>query len=157
MKDIILGIGNPILCDDGIGIYLAERLKKEIPQLEIIETSDSGFALIDLIIGYDRAIFIDSIKTGMMKVGEVVLFSVNEFKSSIPYSIHSLDMFTALEIFRASGIKIPSIIYLLGIEVVDNSTFSENFTTKIEAEKERIYKKVKKYVQKIRNKKYYTV
>jgi len=66
-------------------------------------------------------------------------------------------MFTVLEISKASGIKIPPRIYLLGIEVVDNSTFSENFTTEIEREKERIYKKIKKYVQKIKDKKYYTV
>jgi len=67
MKEIILGIGNPILSDDGIGIYIARKLKEENPNWEIVETSDAGFRLIDLIIDYERAIFIDSVKTGKKK------------------------------------------------------------------------------------------
>ena len=63
MNTLILGIGNLILTDDGVGIKIAQRLKEERPELEVVETGEAGLTLLDLITGYDRLIIIDSIKT----------------------------------------------------------------------------------------------
>ena len=46
MKTLILGIGNPILTDDGVGIRIAQKLKDENPKLEVMKTSEAGFALL---------------------------------------------------------------------------------------------------------------
>jgi hydrogenase maturation protease len=62
MKTVILGLGNPILTDDAVGIKIAQKLQEENPKLEVIETSEAGIALLDLITGYDKLIIIDSIK-----------------------------------------------------------------------------------------------
>ena len=53
MDTLILGIGNLILRDDGVGIRIARKLKEESPELEVIETSEVGLTLLDLVIGYD--------------------------------------------------------------------------------------------------------
>jgi hydrogenase maturation protease len=62
MKTVILGLGNPILTDNAVGIKIAQKLKEESSKLEVIETSEAGIALLDLIMGYDKLIIIDSIK-----------------------------------------------------------------------------------------------
>ena len=62
MKTLILGIGNPILTDDRVGIKIARKLKEEKPELEVVETSESGISLLDFIVGYNKLIIIDSIK-----------------------------------------------------------------------------------------------
>ena len=57
--------------DDGIGIKIAQGLSREKPELEVIETSEAGIALLDFITGYDKLIIIDSTKTEQGKPGDL--------------------------------------------------------------------------------------
>ena len=90
MKTIIVGIGNPILCDDGVGIHVAQQLKHHItdPQVTIDEAFTGGMNLLDLLIGYERAILIDAVKTQDAKKGEVKRFSLQDMSSvhSVSYT-----------------------------------------------------------------------
>ncbi len=61
---IVLGIGNPILKDDSVGIKIARRLKDRVPGLEVVETAEVGLTLFDYAVNHDRLIIIDSIKAG---------------------------------------------------------------------------------------------
>ena len=133
MNTLILGIGNPILSDDGVGIKVARRLKEESLQSEVAETSEVGMALLDLAAGYDRLIIIDSIKTGQGKPGEVYKLGLEDLKPSMDFpSSHGLDIATALELGRKLGYKMPCHISLYAVEVRDNVTFDENCTEEIE-------------------------
>ena len=71
MNTLVLGIGNPILTDDGVGIKIAQKLKEEKARLEVIMTSEAGIALLDLVAGYDKLVIIDSIKTEKGKPGDL--------------------------------------------------------------------------------------
>ena len=73
MKTLILGLGNPILSDDGAGFYAAEQLKDRLNGQDItVEQADTGgLAMIDMLYGYDKAIIIDAIQTGKGKTGEI--------------------------------------------------------------------------------------
>jgi len=70
MKTLILGMGNPILSDDGIGIWVARALEGELSggEVTVMETSMAGLNLLELMADYDRAILIDAIKTGKGEV-----------------------------------------------------------------------------------------
>jgi len=64
MKTLILGVGNPILTDDSVGICVANEIEKfSLPNVEVIETSLAGISLLDYVVEYERLIIIDSIKT----------------------------------------------------------------------------------------------
>ncbi len=66
MKTIILGMGNTIMSDDGVGIRVSRILKdmfSEYPDIEVRETPLAGLNIILLLEGYDRAYIIDAIKT----------------------------------------------------------------------------------------------
>ncbi|MFC1927886.1 hydrogenase maturation protease, partial [Chloroflexota bacterium] len=65
MKALVLGIGNPILSDDGVGIKVAREVEKNLndPQITVSEASAAGLSLLDSILGYDRVIIVDAIQT----------------------------------------------------------------------------------------------
>ncbi len=51
MKTLVLGIGNPVLSDDGVGLSIARSLEGEIEGVEVIAADVSGLNLLDLIQG----------------------------------------------------------------------------------------------------------
>ncbi len=133
LNTIILGIGNLILSDDGVGIKIARRLKEESLQLEVVETSEVGMALLAVAAGFDKLIIVDSIKTGQGKPGEVYKLGLEDLKPSMDFpSSHGLDIATAFELGRRLGYKMPQHISLYAVEVRDNVTFGENCTKEIE-------------------------
>ena len=143
MKTIVLGIGNPILSDDGIGIKIARKLKEENPLLDIAETSEIGISLFDFIPGYDKLIIIDSIKTGQGEPGEVYKLKLEDLKPSEDFpSSHSIDMITALELGRRLGYKMPQHVSVYAVEVKDNSSFSESCTQEVEKRVPSIVKQI---------------
>ncbi len=149
MKDVIVGLGNTIVSDDGIGIWVAEKLKADYQDIDISQALYSGYYLLDYIFGYDRAIFVDSIKTEKNPVGDVSLYRMSDFKNRSRTSIHSTDLISAIETARLYGMDVPEHIYFIGIEILDNITFQESFTPEVESLKESIYMKVKEKIEEI--------
>ena len=133
MNTLILGIGNPILTDDGVGIKIAQKLKEDNPELEVVETSEAGMALLELIVGYDKLIIIDSIKTEQGKPGELYKLELEDLKPPMYFSSsHGIDITTAVELGQRVGYRMPRYVSLYAVEVKDNSTFGEECTKEIE-------------------------
>ena len=85
MKALVVGIGNPILTDDGAGIRIAQKIRKENPKLEVIETSEAGIGLLDLVDGYDKLVLIDSVKTGQGEPGELYKLCLEDLKANADF------------------------------------------------------------------------
>ena len=132
MKTLVLGIGNPILSDDAIGIKIAEQLESRKPGLAVEQTNEAPVALIDLITGYDRLIIIDSIKTEQVKPGELYKLEIDDFNVSqnIAFS-HGMDIATAFEVGRNLGCPMPELVKIYAVEVKDNETFAEECTPEV--------------------------
>ena len=136
MKTLVLGVGNPILTDDGVGIRIAQKIKEENPKLEVIETSETGIALLDLVDGYDKLVLIDSIKTEQGESGELYKLCLEDLKANADFpSSHGIDIATAFELGQRLGHSLPKYISIYAVEIQDNTTFGENCTEKV---KERI-------------------
>ena len=63
MKTMVIGLGNPILGDDGVGWKVAEEVRKQLPcdmSVNVDCLSVGGISLMEHLIGYDRAILIDA-------------------------------------------------------------------------------------------------
>lgn len=134
MKTIISGLGNPILSDDGVGLYVARALQDKINQQEVtvIETSLAGLNLLDTISGYDRAIVVDAIQTRDGKAGQVYRLDPGALNTTRhATSPHDVDFVTALELGKALGLDLPKQIVIFGIEVADATTFSEECTLEV--------------------------
>lgn len=134
MKTLVLGLGNPILTDDGVGPLVARELEGKLDQqgVTIMETSQAGLNLLDLLAGYDRAIIIDSIQTTGGKTGQIYQLESGALNATRhTASIHDTNLATALELGNKLGLALPRQIDIFAIEVADTSTFSEECTPKV--------------------------
>ncbi|HHI87891.1 MAG TPA: hydrogenase maturation protease [Candidatus Cloacimonetes bacterium] len=132
MKTLILGLGNTIRADDGVGIHIANKLKDLHPELDVIEASAAGFRIIDEIIGYDKLILIDSIQTGQKPVGSYYIFGMDEFQKTMHHtSPHDMSMFEAFEMMKEHDADLPGEVVIYAIEVKDTLTFSEECTPEV--------------------------
>jgi hydrogenase maturation protease len=134
MNTLILGIGNRILSDDGVGPRLIEELRTifEDPCVTLQDTCLSGMNLLDLLAGYDRAIVIDAIQSGG-KPGDVYRFTEDDFRANGEKKCHhSMNLFEALELGRELNQHIPSEVIIIAIEARDVSNFGECLTEEVE-------------------------
>ncbi len=135
MKTLILGMGSPILSDDGVGIWVAKALEGRLNQQEItvMETSMAGLNLLDLLVNFDRAIIIDAIQTVGGKVGQIYRLEPEALVATRhAASPHDVNFATALELGNRLGLALPQQIIIFAIEVEDVTTFSEECTPEVE-------------------------
>ena len=138
---MVFGIGNPILSDDGAGIFACRMLKEAIDNggsgslknIDIDEGSVSGLGLLDFILGYDLVFLIDAIKTKNGKVGEIYKFSVDDFKDTLHISSpHDVNFATAIEFGKKnSPEEMPKDIFIYAIEVKTVDVFGEKMTPEV--------------------------
>jgi hydrogenase maturation protease len=137
MKTIVLGVGNPILRDDGVGIHAANLLKQFVndPNITIDEATTGGMNLLDLIVGYDKAILIDAVNIRDAKVGEVKRFLLSDLSSIHSDNPHDVSLQEALKLAEKLGEKnIPSEIVIIGIVLKEIPyIFGEKLSPKIAA------------------------
>ena len=130
-----MGIGNPLLCDDGVGLRVAFELKDRVdqPEVTIMETGIAGLALLDLLVGYDRAIIIDAIQTIDGKAGHIYRLDTQAFDAARhTVSQHDIDFTTALEFGKKLGLSLPKQIIIFAIEASDVRTFIEECTPEVQ-------------------------
>ena len=137
MKTIVLGIGNPILRDDGVGIHAANQLKQHVndPNVTIDEAMTGGMNLLDLIVGYDKAILIDAINIKGAKNGEVKRLLLSDFSSIHSDNPHDVSLMDAMKLADRLGEKrIPQEVVIIGIVLKENPyIFGEKLSPKIAA------------------------
>ena len=136
MKTLVLGLGNPLLKDDSIGLRVAQELRAKInnaPEVEIGEDYWGGLRLMERMIGFDRAIIIDAICTGA-DPGTIHLLSPDDIPTQRSASAHDVNLPTALEFGRQAGAKLPTSedIILIGVEAADVQTFDETLSPEVE-------------------------
>jgi hydrogenase maturation protease len=131
MKTLVLGLGNPILSDDAVGIRIAQGL--EGLAQDTVGTSEAGLSLLDYAVGYDRLVIIDSIMTGKGKPGELYKLELEDLKPGLNrYSSHGVDIATALKLGESLGYPMPRQVTIYAVEIQDNTTFGERCTPEVE-------------------------
>ena len=135
MKIAVVGVGNEIISDDGVGLYTAKQLKKEnLPgNVDVLESERGGIYLLDVLEGYDKAIIIDAIKSEKGKLGEIYKLSLDDF-SYFPKSdsLHSVDIITGLKFYIKENIRVPDNIIIYSIEVETIDEFGVGLTPEVE-------------------------
>ena len=130
-KILIYGVGNPYRCDDRVGLEIADILSKKIHDKTIIIRSGSidGMAMLDEIMGFDRVIFIDSIKTKDGKPGAIYKISIEQLQEKRSLSLsHGIDFLTAVRLGKKFGYTMPEEVIVYAIEIEDNESYKETCT-----------------------------
>jgi len=121
MKTIILGVGNQILGDDGVGIHVVKELKKYLKNnsnVTIDEAITGGMNLLDLLLGYDKAIIVDAVKSEDAKNGEVKKIPLGDFSTMHSCNPHDVSLTQAIEMAKRMGeTRIPKEILVIGIMI----------------------------------------
>ena len=135
MHTRIIGLGNSILTDDGVGIYAARELGRRLAedgaasQVDIVESEVGGFSLMELMTGWEKVILMDSIQFEGLEPGAVIRIEPEDLHTSLRLrSVHDIDLPTALELGRRMGLDMPSKLTVFGIQAQDMLTFGESLT-----------------------------
>jgi hydrogenase maturation protease len=139
MKTLLLGMGNPILRDDAVGIRLAAEVAEhlgQVPDLDVVaECSVGGLELLPLIAGYAQLVVFDSIETRDGTPGTWYRFTAADMRPTMNLTnVHDTNFATALELGRRLGMDVPSpeATHIFAVEVIDNTTFDERMTPVLE-------------------------
>ena len=133
MRCLVLGLGNDLLGDDGVGLVVARRVSElGLPGVEVIESGEAGLALLELLQGFDRAIIVDAIQTGA-DPGTLHRLGRDDFDRVIAPSAHYAGLPEVFALGRELGIELPQEVHVLAIEVEDPYSFAETLTPGVEA------------------------
>lgn len=140
---IVVGLGNPILGDDGIGWQVAEQVARSISENSaddreiIVEClAVGGLSLMEHLVGYGRAILIDAINIGLGPTGSIhslPLQKLPDFAGGHLTSAHDTSLLTALHLGRSMGAQLPEEIIVVGIETPYVYDFTEELTPPVAA------------------------
>jgi len=135
MATIIIGMGNPVLTDDSVGVKIAQDLQRRLAGQDgvtAVELHTGGMRLVETMAGYDCAMVIDAIISGEAP-GTIHKLDVADLpRTRFAHSSHDGNLGAAFELARAVGLHIPSDIRIWAIEAADVATFSENLTPCVE-------------------------
>jgi hydrogenase maturation protease len=137
MKTLVLGLGNPLVSDDSVGLRVAAMLKQLLADRTDIDVDEDywgGLRLMERMAGYDRAVVIDAICTGAAP-GTIHRLKPDSIPTQRSASAHDVNLPTALAFGRQHGVELPGDedILLVGIEAEDVLTFSEKCTPAVQA------------------------
>lgn len=152
MKALVLGLGNEILTDDGIGPRLVHDLAKTIVMSNVGFTTAcvGGLEIMEQIEGYEKVVFIDAIHTSEGEPGDVFHFLASDFRETSNLSnLHDINFLTALELGRSLNIRVPSDLHIIAVKIIEDLEFSEEFTPALKEKYPIILQNVFELVRKI--------
>jgi len=147
MKTLVIGLGNPILGDDGVGWRVAEEVKRQLPsfpyplrsppvgfplgeesqEVDVDCLSLGGISLMEHLIGYDRAILIDAFALDE-PIGSILILKLSDLPNYSAFhttSTHDTSLQNAIELGKFMGAHLPDDISVVGIATKHVYDFSE--------------------------------
>jgi hydrogenase maturation protease len=141
-KTLVIGLGNPILGDDGVGWVVAReveaRLKESEHSVEVDCLALGGLSLMERLIGYQRVILIDSLNTDQRPQGSVVTFTLEDLADLThghTSAAHDASLKTALDVGRKLNAILPADkdVHVVAIEAQHVYDFKEELSPVIAA------------------------
>lgn len=143
MKTVVVGIGNPNFKDDGVGLRIVEEFDGKVPTVKLLNIS---FELIDNLLGYDRAVIVDGVKTGQQP-GSIIEFTSDFWERVYASGTHSLSIFELIRIgYSIYPDEMPKEIKIIGVEVEDVETLTRDCSPSVETAIPKAVSKIKEYL-----------
>lgn len=141
---LIIGLGNPILGDDGVGWHVVEEVEKHLNGLkndpereyEFEYLSLGGLSLMERMNGYQDVVVVDSITTGQRPYGSIYslrLSSLPNLSAGHTTAAHDASLAEALEVGRKMGLQLPEDVWVVAVEAKIVYDFSEELSEPIAA------------------------
>ena len=135
-RDLIIGVGNPILGDDAVGLEIARQCRAELqddPSVTVRELHRGGMRLMEAMTGYERVFLADAIdfegRPGAIhRFGQGDMHSTRNTGTS-----HDGSLADALALARNIGMAVPRWLRVWAVEANDSSTIWEGLTCAVAA------------------------
>lgn len=130
---LVLGLGNDLLGDDGVGLWLVDALRSR-PSLrgfDFATAEGAGLGLLDVLDGYDCAYVVDCIAAENGDAGVVERLSADELAArSVNLSSHYAGLPQVLSLGRRLGLAMPD-VRVLAIRVENPYRIGTDFSPEL--------------------------
>jgi hydrogenase maturation protease len=134
-RTLVLGLGNPILSDDRVGLEVAREVAKRMEGeagVDVLEADTVGLDVLDLLSGYSRVVLVDAIRSAGGRSGSVVRMSPAQLPCTWRLAaIHEVGVATALELGRRLGHELPTEVVIYAVEVENDREFGERMSPSV--------------------------
>jgi len=134
-RTLVLGLGNDILTDDAVGLWLARRLQQvfyDFPFIEVRETCEMGLALLDHLVGFEQAFIVDSIQTGKVDPGVLHVLDPCTLARLAGPTPHFLGVGEVLALGQQLGLEMPGRVRIFAVEVADPFSLGTSLSPAVE-------------------------
>ncbi len=132
---LILGIGNPLMTDEGAGVRVAEILmgRYALPDnVEVIDAGTMGLGIMNLFRDRDLVVVVDAVDNTGHEPGTVVVMTPEQLApSQVLHSLHDMRFVNVLEAAELTGIKPDAIC--VGVQVASMEQWVMELTPPVEA------------------------
>jgi hydrogenase maturation protease len=137
---LILGVGNLLLGDEGVGIHAVRRLEEQPlpPHVDLLDGGTAGVDLLDLLEGYDKVVVIDAVDAGEQP-GIIFRFTaedVNSGSTGLPLSLHQTEVLEVLKLGSYIGQDLPPVV-IVGVQPAAMD-WSTSLSTTVERQMESL-------------------
>jgi len=130
LKVLILGIGNVMFSDEGVGVHLCRLVEQKYAfsssehTLTFIDGGTLAERLIPIIVEYDYLIVLDCVDANDGEIGDVYFFDFENVPNSITWqgSVHEVEMLQTLSMMDLVGDRPPTKIVGIIPEVIEDTT-----------------------------------
>jgi len=136
---VLVGLGNPVRGDDGVGLRVAKAVEallaaNPVPGARVATSTRGGFELMDLLEGADRAIVVDCLDLPDAVPGRVRQMSLQEVAGAARLvGSHDIGLAVAVELGRLLGARMPGQVEVFGIEAALEDRVEEGLSPQVEA------------------------
>jgi len=147
---VIVGLGNEIAGDDGVGIHVARILRHRLegtPNVDVVALPWAGLALLDVLRGRTRAAILDCLTSGNHPPGTLVRLDEQGLAGSVRLnSFHDIAFPTAMDLGRRLGWDMPADVAIWGVEAERADEFHEGLSPAVAAAVEPLIHEVLRFV-----------
>ncbi len=148
MKTLVLGLGNDLLSDDAIGVIAAGELRENVEeQIDVVACNSAGLALLDMLVGYDKVIIIDSIHSGNHPPGTIIEMTIEDLRSIPGTSPHYAGLPEVVSIGKKLGFAMPDELLIMAVEISERLTIGGKLSKSVASSLEDLIKRIKNRIQ----------
>jgi len=138
----VIGIGNLLRADDGVGAHVVRRLNEGWPDIYAVDLSTAEIGVLDHVRGREVVVIIDAIISGA-RPGSIHRVELGDVADEAFTRSHGLSLASSLQLgYRLYPEDMPMKIVVLAVEAGDIESFSTDLTPEVEAAVPRIIEEV---------------
>jgi hydrogenase maturation protease len=147
LRNAVIGIGNLLRADDGVGIHVVRIILEEMPEVDAVDLSTANIDLLDHIRSRGHVVIVDAITTGA-EPGTIHRLESRELVESDFAQSHGLNLPGILKLGeQLYPDEMPKKIVILAVEAQDVESFSSDLTEKVRASVPKLIRMIKRELE----------